>query len=85
MYTSVRFRRTAGIGPAWLPERFRSRRYEVREAKPGHRIVTLEELSEMCGGGRSTDFQQCLAIATKLALAGDPRWVSYPSLSVLDE
>lgn len=85
MYTSVRFRRTAGVGPQWIPERFRSRRFEVKGEALEPRIVDLKELSELCGGGRNTDFQQCLTVATRLAIAGDPRWVSYPSIAVVDE
>mgnify|MGYP000964159262 CR=1 FL=1 len=85
MFTTVRFRRTAGVGPQWMPERFRSRRYEVKGEAPERRIVDLEELSELCGGGRNTDFQQCLSMATRLAIAGDPRWISYPSIAVVDE
>lgn len=85
MHKTVKFRRTASVGPRCIPERLKSRRYEVKDETAEPRTVNVEKLAEICGGGRNTDFQQCLTVATRIATAGDRRWVCYPSIAVVDE
>lgn len=81
----VKFRYAPPEGPRWIPARFRSSRFEIKENPPPNSIVDFDGLAERCRGDRGTDFQMCITLAGRLADADDSRWVGYPFAAAMDD